>query len=75
MKKFSVEQIVSVLKQAEVRVPIAELIGKAGISEQTFYRWESRYIGLEVDHFGNAYKTRSNRKLRELSGKLHRFVH
>jgi putative transposase len=48
-KKFSVEQIVSVLKQAEVGVPIAELIRKVGISEQTFYRWKSKYVGLEVD--------------------------
>jgi putative transposase len=36
-KRFSVEQIVAVLKQAEVRVPVAELIRKVGISEQTFY--------------------------------------
>ena len=35
-KKYSVEQIVSVLKQAEVGVPIGELIRKVGISEQTF---------------------------------------
>ena len=47
-KKFSVEQIVSVLKQAEVGVPIAELIRKVGISEQTFYRWKAKYGGLEV---------------------------
>jgi putative transposase len=31
-----VEQIVSVLKQSEVGVPVAELIRKVGISEQTF---------------------------------------
>jgi putative transposase len=37
-KKFSVEQIVSVLKQAEAGVPVAELIRKVGIREQTFYR-------------------------------------
>ncbi len=48
-KKFSVEQIVSVLKQAEVGVPIAELIRKVGITEQTYYRWKSKYAGLEVD--------------------------
>jgi hypothetical protein len=35
-KKVSVEQIVSVSKQAEVGVPIGELIRKVGISEQTF---------------------------------------
>ncbi len=48
-KRFSVEQIVGVLKQAEVGVPVAEVIRKAGISEQTFYRWKKHYVGLESD--------------------------
>ena len=43
------EQIVGVLKQAEVGVPIAELIRKTGITEQTYYRWKAKYAGLEVD--------------------------
>ena len=46
-KRFSVEQIVGVLKQAEVGVPVAEVIRKAGVSEQTFYRWKKQYTGLE----------------------------
>jgi putative transposase len=61
-KKFSVEQIVSVLKQAEVGVPIAELIRKVGISEQTFYRWKSKYVGLEVDQI---------RQLKQLRDETH----
>ncbi len=36
-KSFSVEQIIGVFKQAEVGVPVAEVIRKAGVSEQTFY--------------------------------------
>ena len=43
------EQIVGILKQAEVGVPVAEVIRKAGIAEQTFYRWKKQYVGLEVD--------------------------
>ena len=35
-KRFSVEQIVGILKQAEVGVPIGELVWQVGISEQTF---------------------------------------
>jgi putative transposase len=35
-KRSSVEQMIGVLKQAEVGVPVAEVIRKAGISEQTF---------------------------------------
>jgi putative transposase len=37
-KKFSMEQMVGVLKQAEVGVPVAELIRKVGISEQTVFQ-------------------------------------
>ena len=48
-KRFSVEQIVSVLKQAELGVPVAEVIRKVGISEQTFYRWKKQYVGMETD--------------------------
>ena len=49
MKQFSVEQSVSVLKQAEVGVPVAELTRKAGITEQMFYGWKTKYVGLEVN--------------------------
>ena len=48
-KRFSVEQMVGVLKQAQVDVPVAEVIRKVGISEQTFYRWKAKYAGLEVN--------------------------
>jgi putative transposase len=48
-KRFSVEQIVGILKQVEVGVPMAEVIRKAGTAEQTFYRWKKQYVGLEVD--------------------------
>ena len=41
-KKFSVEQIVAVLKQADLGLPVADLIRRVGISEQTFYRWKSK---------------------------------
>jgi len=42
-KRFSVEQIVGVLKQAEMGVPVVQLIRKAGISEQTSYSWKKHY--------------------------------
>jgi len=48
-KRFSVEQIVAVLKQAELGLPVADLIRQVGISEQTFYRWKKQYAGLESD--------------------------
>ena len=48
-KRFSVEQIVAVLKQAEAGVPLVELLRRVGVSEQTFYRWKKQYVGLEAD--------------------------
>ena len=48
-KRFSIEQIVAVLKQAELGLPVSDLIRQIGISEQTFYRWTKQYAGLESD--------------------------
>jgi putative transposase len=67
-KRFSVEQIVAVLKQAEVGVPVTELIRKVGISEQTFYRWKKQYTSLEVD------QVRQLKQLQEENARLKRLV-
>ena len=48
-KRFSVEQIVVVLKQAELGLSVAELTRQVGISEQNFYRWKKQYGGLQSD--------------------------
>ncbi len=48
-KRFSVEQIASIIKQAEMGLPVAELVRRVGIREQTFYRWKKQYTGFEVD--------------------------
>jgi putative transposase len=48
-KHFTEEQIVSLLRAAEAKeVPARELCRKHGISEQTFYRWKSKYGGIDV---------------------------
>ena len=41
--KFSAEQIAYALKQIEAGVPMAEFCRKYGVSQQTFYRWRSKY--------------------------------
>ncbi len=48
MKKssFTDEQIAFALKQAETDTPVADIIRKMEISEQTFYRWKKKYAGL-----------------------------
>src|ERR1700675_4562730 len=47
--RYSVEQIVAVLKQAELGMPVVDLTRQLGISEQTFYRGKKQYAGLEPD--------------------------
>jgi len=46
-KRFSVEQIVAVLKQAELGMAVADVVRQVGISEQTFYRWKRQYAGMQ----------------------------
>lgn len=47
MKKsrYTEEQIAFALKQAEMGTPVAEVIRRMGVSEQTFYRWKKVYGG------------------------------
>lgn len=45
-KRFSTEQIVAVLKQAEMGLVISDLIRQIGVSEHTFYRWKKQYAGF-----------------------------
>jgi len=67
-KRFTEEQIVYALKQAESGVKVAELIRTMGISEQTFYRWKKQYSGLGVSEL------RELRQLREENTKLKSLV-
>ena len=67
-KRFAVEQIVAILKQAELGIPVAELIRQVGISEQTFYRWKNKYCGLEVD------QVRQLKQMGEENARLKRIV-
>ena len=47
-KRFSEEQIIGVLKQHESGLAVKELTRQVGITEQTFYRWKSKFGGMEV---------------------------
>jgi putative transposase len=61
MKKsrFSEEQIIGFIKEAEVGMPVAELCRKHGFSDASFYKWRAKFGGMDVSEA---------RRLRELEG-------
>jgi len=47
-KRFTDEQIIGVLKEAEAGAKVAELSRKYGISDATYYNWKARFGGMTV---------------------------
>ncbi len=47
-KRFTEEQIIAVLKEAEAGAKVADLSRKHGISEATFYNWKAKFSGMTV---------------------------
>jgi putative transposase len=67
-KRFSVEQITSVLQQVAGGVPVGDVCRQVGISEQTFYRWKKEYGGMLPS------EARKLKQLRDENTKLKRLV-
>lgn len=73
MKKgrFTEEQIISILKLHESGGKVSDIVRQHGISEQTLYRWKSKYGGLEVsDAKRLKHLEDENRRLKQLVGEL-----
>jgi putative transposase len=65
--RFSEEQIIGILKEHQAGFSATDLCRKHGISDATFYKWRSKYGGMEVS---DAKKLKSledeNRRLKKL---------
>lgn len=68
-KRFSEEQIVRILREAEkVQSTVAEVCKQHGVSEQTYYRWKNKYSQMEVPD------VRRLRELEKENSRLKRMV-
>lgn len=47
-KRFTEEQIIGILKEAEAGLKVAELCRKYGISDATYYNWKAKFGGMTV---------------------------
>jgi putative transposase len=69
--KFTEEQVVYALKQAEAGVPIKELCRKYGVSDATFYTWRKKYGGLGAEEMRRLKQLEDeNRRLKGLVADL-----
>jgi putative transposase len=69
MKKsrYSDSQIISILRQAESGTPVPELCREHGMSSATFYKWRSKYGGMDVSMMGRLKELEDeNRRLKKM---------
>jgi len=66
--KFSEEQIIGILREAEGETPVKAVCAKHNLSEATFYKWRCKYGGMEVS------EARRMRAMEEENSRLRRAV-
>ena len=69
--RFTPEQIVAALQEAQGGIPAREICRRLGVTENTFYRWKRQYTGLGVSELRELRSLREeNRKLKQLVADL-----
>jgi putative transposase len=78
MKKsrFTEEQIIGFLKQADAGMPVKELCRKGGFSDATFYKWRTKFGGMDVSDAKRLKELEGeNAKLKKLLAEAHLDIH
>jgi len=66
-KRFSDSQIMAILKQAEGGVPVPELCRQHGMSNASFYKWRSKYGGMDASMMAEMKSLiEENRRLKKM---------
>ncbi len=66
--RFSEEQIIGILKQHEAGLPVTQLCREHGVSESSFYKWKSKFGGMDVS------EAKGLRQLEEENSRLKRLL-
>jgi len=65
--RYSESQIMTVLKQAEAGVPVADLCREHGMSSASFYKWRSKYGGMDASMMARMKELEAeNRRLKRM---------
>ena len=65
--KFSDSQIIGILKQAEAGAPVPALCREHGMSSATFYKWRSKYGGMDASMISRVKELEEeNRRLKKM---------
>ena len=78
MKKsrFTEEQIIGFLKQADAGMPVKELCRKGGFSDATFYKWRDKFAGMDASDVKRLKELEGeNAKLKKLLAEAHLDIH
>lgn len=66
-KRYTEEQIITVLKEAQAGVSPQELCRKHGMSDASFYKWKAKYSGMEVSDVKKMRQLEDeNRRLKQM---------
>ena len=67
LSRFTDSQIISILKQAEVGSPVPELCREHGMSSATFYKWRSKFGGMDASLMSRLKELEDeNRRLKKM---------
>ena len=74
--RFTEQQIIGFLKQAESGLSVKDVCRQGGFSEPTFYKWRAKYGGMEVADAKRLRELESeNAKLKKLLAEAHLDIH
>jgi len=66
-KRYTEEQIIAVLREAEAGAKVAELCRTYGISDATYYNWKAKYAGMTVSELRRLKSLEAeNRRLKQI---------